>query len=198
MEHLLKSKKLIGISLLEVIAVLMLSAVLLIAAARMTTALMYQIKAGEMEDYVTGLTLRALEVAKAPAEVWVDTDPIASGTFYRLSLDSNTLTLVGYGSTPSINSCSTTSEYFINSADVSSFKQIPVCMQFVVRRLNNQYSGSFYYDIAVRTVYQLPSRADVLDVKGYRYGIFRTTQSGPGPGPEPEIPPCELTFPPTC
>lgn len=170
-------KNLKAISLIEVLAVLVLTGVLLLATARMTSNLIIQLRNNELEEYANSLLVQAFEAAKSPNNLTVNIAHQPFGSGYRiefLSAGGAKLTrMVSFLSSPNITTCSTASPYFINSATVTGFVgPVPVCIQAVIRTLTNPFSGTAYYEFLTRVIYTTPKRTDIFNLVSYRYAGF--------------------------
>jgi len=170
------SKSLKAVSLIEVLAVLVLTGVLLLATARMTSSLLIQLRNNEVEDYANGVALQALEAAKSPNNISISELPFSTGSAYRILLNpggSSKLeqTSLRQGSPDNLG-CTTTNSYYVNSAAVTGYGQVPICIQIIIKTQTNPYGASTYYELTARVSYTLPSKSDNFDLQAYRYGGF--------------------------
>lgn len=172
-----KRKTLKAVSLIEVLAVLVLTGFLLVATARMTSNLIIQLRNNELEEYANGLLVQAFEAAKSPNNLTVNAAHQASGTAYRIEFlpagGARLTREVSFLSAPDINSCSLASPYFINSATITGYPgPIPVCIQIVIRTLNNPYTNTGYFVFSTRVVYTTPTKTDIFNLSSVRYAGF--------------------------
>lgn len=174
--RLLSKKPLKAVSLIEVLAILVLTGVLLLATARMTSSLLIQLRNNEIEDYANGLALQALEAAKSPNNISVSALPNTSGSAYKILLNpggsSKLDRTVSFLASPNNSGCSTSNTYYVNSAAVSGYGQVPVCIQIIIKTQTNPYNSTSYYQLTARVSYTIPSKSDNFDISSYRYAGF--------------------------
>lgn len=172
----LQKRHLKAVSLIEVLAILVLTGVLLLATARMTSSLLIQLRNNEIEDYANGLALQALEAAKSPNNISVTALPNGSGSAYRILLNpggsSKLDRTVSFLAAPNNSGCSTSNTYYVNSAAVTGYGQVPVCIQIIIKTQVNPYNSSSYYQLTARVSYTIPSKSDNFDLNAYRYAGF--------------------------
>lgn len=167
--------KLAAMSLVEVLAVLGLVAVFIVGAAQMTVRLLINVKNNEVIDYVSGVQVQALEIAKSPAEVAVtrtlgQIPPGYLGS-YRLRYGTPNVLLYQSGATSLITDCADTSAYRITTSTAEAASLPTVCLQFVIQP-QTSLGNNTYYQITTRLIYNLNGQDYINDLVGYRSQDF--------------------------
>jgi uncharacterized membrane protein YgcG len=176
----LLSPKFNAFSLVEVLAVLALTGVVMIAFGQMLVRLTTQISRNEISDYANGIMLQAMEIAKSPTNLVINDTPAPPANFqgsYALDFDStpNRLKLVT-GTISQISTCTAGSSYQI-AVEVN----LPVCVQIIVQP-GTSTGGKQYFQITTVVVYTQNGQPTVLTLSGYRHANF-VFASNMNPGP---------------
>lgn len=165
-----------AVGLVEVLIVLALVATTMVAATQVTVQSLIKIKEDEVNDYVNGLMVRALEAAKSPQILTINNDLTGLTDFegsYTLLVpsegaDTPSFTQEAIELTPlPEGSCTTNSPYSVTIPNLGNFTPPPVCLQVIVAELEGIDVNSIF-QITVRSVYTLSSGPVVREVLGYR------------------------------
>ncbi len=169
----LNYKNLAATSLVEVLVVLAIVASTMIAATQLSVRALIDIKQNELLDYANSVMLKALEVAKSPADVNV-THLAVAGSYtgsYSSSLLSGKPVL--YQQSPTIvamGSCSTSSVYYTPLTGVTGITPPLACMQVQIQPKTGL--NSTYYEITVTITYRLSDQTVTDSIVGYRRNKF--------------------------
>lgn len=163
MERLMLNKKLKGTGLVEVIVVIGILSVTLVSVMLVTGRSIRQVKDDELADKATGYQIRALELAKSPAELTISGD-LQVGDVSNFYLDFANQTQGQLTLSPALRSqdltttdCDQNSEYFVNVTKEQTTEifcnQIQVTLKS--QQVTNGSTGSnvLYYEIKSIVVY---------------------------------------------
>lgn len=166
-------KKKRATSLAEVMIILAIISTTVVASTTLVVKSLATIKNNEIEDTANGVMIKALEIAKSPADVYVsDTSFVnaASGQVYFFSIQNqnNQYTLRRESGTAS--TCDSQGPFKTNLFTQTTTQNINICL--VIEITPQTTLNQRIYEIAAKVVYQLEGETIINSVTGYRKDDF--------------------------
>ncbi len=166
-----KKKK--ATSLAEVLIILAIISTTVIASTTLVVKALATIKNNEIEDTANGVMVKALEIAKSPADIYVSDTSLVNTVngqvyFFSIQNQNNQYTLRRESSTA--NSCDSQSPYITDLTQGSQAQNINVCLVIEITPQNTLDQS--IYAITSKIVYQLEGETIINSVTGYRKDSF--------------------------
>lgn len=162
-----------GTSLAEVLIILAIISTTVIASTTLVVQSLATIRNNETEDTANGLMVKALEIAKSPAQVYVtDTSFVnaVTGQPYFFSIQNQNDQYLLRRESSDISTCQVNSPYAVDLYPDGSEVSFLACLVVGITRL--QSLNQTIYEINSKVIYNLEGETRITNVTGYRKDEF--------------------------
>lgn len=161
---------------MEVLIVLAIVAATMVAAMQVSIQSLRVIKQNEIGDYANSVMIKALEVAKSPANVQVSSSAQVTNFqgSYQLQAQGASAPVLWKISDSMVpitaNSCSNSSPYYTDISAINTVGNPVVCLQLIIRNISG-LTGSAY-EITSHLIYTIQDQQVERSIIGYRRNKF--------------------------
>jgi|SRR5690606_5282061 len=166
-----KIKKPKGLSLVEILIVLIIISTTVISAMSLIINSFIEIKENEVQDTANGILLSATEALKSPGVIQISglSSGILSrttGDFFSVTPNDSGFVLTYVPGGESINECDSDSRYLFNLRENQQTID-QACLQ--VKIIDRSGLGITKYEIEAKVVYNFSGKTETNSIKAFRY-----------------------------